>query len=132
MKAIHEFARDQVAAIKRVNAKFQNKDQVEDVKFEEFQNYPERVWVEVDKGIFIFIHKYTDKFYIIECKMKGFLAAHKHSDFSELFVLIEGWMKDNMDETIHLTTQNDNHVYDIGRVHEPIGENRLVIIGKRA
>lgn len=137
MKAIHKFALDQLKSIQSVNAKFQDAEHSRDVTYEDFKSYPLREWCEISPGIMIFFLEYNEKYYVLKCKMKGdlpkgeaILADHKHSTHDELFLLIEGYMRDNLNANIHLT-ENDVHIYFRGVSHEPIGYNELLIIGKR-
>ena len=137
MKAIHKFAMEQVAAMEAVNKKFQDGTRSRDVTFQDFAEYPFRQWVEVSEGISIFFIEYNEKYYVLKCRMQGdsldgaaILTDHRHSTHSELFLLIQGYMRDNLDPSIDLT-ENDTHVYERGTPHEPVGSNELLIIGWR-
>lgn len=137
MKAIHKFAKDQLDAIEAVNKKFQDGTKRQDITYNDFRQYPLRKWIEVSPGIQLFFLEYNEKYYVIKCKMKGklptdeaVLSEHEHSTHGELFLLIEGYMRDNLDPTIHLT-ENDTHIYSRGVAHEPVGLNELLIIGYR-
>lgn len=123
------WASRQAARINKVNEKWADVDHV-NMYFEDIGAYEIGLRTTIYPGIDIKVLEYNDKYYALHCWMDGDLPKHKHPRHSEIFHLIMGYMKDNVNIEVHLTA-GDRHVYNPDEFHEPRGKCELLIIGKR-
>lgn len=110
-----------------IRNKWVSKDSV-DVTFKDIGDHPIGVNISLTDGVIINIKQYNQKYYIVDCWMDGTLSDHYHSTHKEVFICIDGEMRDNINKNI-LLKKGDITTYDINKNHEPTGKCELIIIG---
>lgn len=123
------------------NKKFKD-GECPDVRFNDFSGYAVGSYHNIGDGVGFLVEKNNADYYQILCDMIPYLEngelkpaivkRHKHSNILEGFKMIDGEMKDNNDNKIHLK-KGDYHEYRDGVIHEPITfvKNQIRITGKK-